>query len=435
VESVLNQILESAQRQGAAAEVFYLEEAQTPIEFETNRLKGLQTKALQGIALRVIYEGKLGFASSTDLQNPEQLVAAALATSRIGDLTELSFAEAAQIPTLAPDTLPLPSTAQLVEEGKRLIAELLDFNPDLLVSAGFTTHTRTKTIATSAGAYYTSPSQTVSASLAANWVRGEDLLDVYSYRFARNEPLDCDGLLAEIKNKLTLATTTAVVQSGTLPVIFTPQAFALVFGGMLQALFAGQSVFQGISPLGNKVGQQLFDPRLNLYQDPTQGVSRSSVDDEGTPTQVNPLIRAGIVEGFYWDRTWAKRAGVAPTGNGYRSGLGRPSPSLSNLCIAPGNVSFAEMVASLDEGIVVEQVLGAGQSNLFAGEFSVNLDLGYKVEKGQIVGRAKNTMVAGNLFRAFQQIEALGSERTWAYGSAWVPPILLGELGVTSRAT
>ncbi|WP_287128196.1 TldD/PmbA family protein [Candidatus Cyanaurora vandensis] len=434
MEGLLTKVLALAQAQGAEAEVFYLEQAETPVEFETNRLKALQTKALQGLALRVIHQGQLGFASTTDLSRPEQLVEAALQTSTIGDQTTTAFAPA--LPDLLdPPTVHLfPTTAQLVTQGQELIARLLDFNPDLLVSATFKTRRSTKAIATTAGAYYQGQAQTLSATLGANWVRGEDLLDVYSYQSARDEDLDFMLLVEQVKTKLQRATSTASTQGGTLPVIFTPNAVTMVFGGLLQALFAGQAVAQGTSPLADKVGKQLFDPRLSVYEDPSQGVNRARVDDEGTPTQAKFLVKDGVIHEFYWDRTWAKRAGLQPTGNGFRGGLGRPTGKLVNLCIAPGDLTLAEMIASVKEGIVVDQVLGAGQSNLFAGEFSVNLDLGYKIEHGEIVGRLKNTMVAGSLFSGAQALGAIGSQPEWSLGSAFVPPLLFQGLGVISRA-
>jgi PmbA protein len=100
-----------------------------------------------------------------------------------------------------------------------------------------------------------------------------------------------------------------------------------------------------------------------------------------------------------------------------------------------GQASFDELVSSIKEGLIVDQVLGAGQSNQLQGEFSVNLDLGYKIEQGKIVGRVKNTMVAGNLFEAFSNLEELSKETTWIFGSARLPAILFRNLGVVSRGS
>ncbi len=52
----------------------------------------------------------------------------------------------------------------------------------------------------------------------------------------------------------------------------------------------------------------------------------------------------------------------------------------------------------------------------------------------KIVGRLKNTMVAGSLFSTAQALGAIGSEPVWSLGSDFVPPLLFQGLGVISRA-
>ena len=83
--------------------------------------------------------------------------------------------------------------------------------------------------------------------------------------------------------------------------------------------------------------------------------------------------------------------------------------------------------------MLFRSVLGAGQSNVLAGEFSVNIDLGYKVEQGKIVGRVKDTMVAGNIFEAFSNLVDLSDCPEWVGSSAYVPHILFAGLGVAAR--
>jgi PmbA protein len=214
----------------------------------------------------------------------------------------------------------------------------------------------------------------------------------------------------------------------------------MTFGSLFSSVLSGQSVVQKASPLADKMGETLFDHRLTLFEDPSLGVGACSFDDEGTPTSRKAFIDYGTVQGFYWDRRWAARAKnlagqastQASTGNGFRGGLSRPGPSTVNFCIAPSDTATEAMIANMKEGLIVDQVLGAGQSNQLAGEFSVNLDLGYKVENGQIVGRVKNTMVAGSIFEAFRQVE-LGDKAEWVGSRAYVPSMLFEQLGVAAR--
>ena len=64
------------------------------------------------------------------------------------------------------------------------------------------------------------------------------------------------------------------------------------------------------------------------------------------------------------------------------------------------------MVKSVKEGIVVEELMGAGQGNVMGGDFSGNVLLGYKIENGEIVGRVKDTIVSGNVHDALRGILA-----------------------------
>lgn len=430
-DATLEQILKLAKGRTDSAEVYYLSSQDTPVEFENNRLKSLQTKALQGVALRVLHEGRLGFASSTDLTRLEDLVDAAVQTSEIGDEAEFEFAADVQVTEPEKKYTP-PATQELVEVGDRLISQIHDYNSDILVDVGFHVRTGNVKIATSADVYASRTSQVVSASLSGNLVRGEDFLQVYSYDIAREGVPDFNRLLEDLLQKYALAEQPATIESGSFPVLFNPTA-ASAIGRLFKTVLSGQSIVQKASPLVGKLGETLFDERLNLFEDPSIGSSACAFDDEGTPTHRKMFIEQGTVKGFYWDRRWAARAGCESTGNGFRGGLSRPSPDLVNLCFAPGKTSKADLIASMDEGVIVDQVLGAGQSNQLAGEFSVNLDLGYKVEKGQIVGRVKNTMVAGSIFEAFKNLVDLGDQPEWVGGGSFLPSLLFQQLSVAAR--
>lgn len=431
-DATLEKILNLASVHAEAAEVYYLQSQDTPIEFENNRLKSLSTKAFQGVALRVICNGRIGFASSTDLTRLDDLVAAAVQTSEIGEAAEFDFANDLKVTAKKTDFTP-PLTAELVEVGKRLIEEVHQYNSEILVDVSFHVIAGSVKIATMQNVYAERSNQIVSASLSGNLVKDEDFLQAYSSDVARDAVPDCDRLLQKLLQKYQRAEQQATIQSGQFSVLFTPRAAASTIGGLFKTILSGQAVLQKASPLAGKVGEKLFDQRLTIFEDPNLGASACVFDDEGTPTNRKVLIEQGVVNEFYWDRRWAARAGCEPTGNGFRGGLSRPSPGLVNGCMAPGKTSTEDLIAGMKQGLIIEQVLGAGQSNQLAGEFSVNLDLGYKVENGEIVGRVKNTMVAGSIFEAFKNLVDLGDQPEWVGSGAYLPCLLFDQLGVAAR--
>ena len=430
--ATLEKLLTLAAQKAEAAEVYALDTQETPIEFENNRLKSLQTKATQGVALRLICQGQLGFASSTDLTRLEDLVAAALQTAEIGAPVEFELASGFECRSPQSDYTP-PSTAEFVQMGEQLVEKVHDYNSEILVGADFRIRRQQVTILTSQGVNAQRSTQTVTGSLSGNLVRGEDFLEAYSFEVVRDQPLDTDHLLQQLLEKYRRAEQQATLTSGSYPVLFTPRAVASVFGGLFRTVLSGQTVVQQSSPLASKLGETLFDSRFSLVEDPGMGPNACAFDDEGTPTTRKALIDRGTVNSFYWDRQWGARGQAKLGGNGFRGGLSLPRPGVVNFCIEPGQSTLEALIASVDEGLIVDQVLGAGQSNQLAGEFSVNLDLGYKIENGEIVGRLKNTMVAGSIFEAFNQIVDLGCQPQWAGGGAYVPGILFEQLGVTAR--
>ncbi|MCC0176949.1 TldD/PmbA family protein [Waterburya agarophytonicola K14] len=431
-DKVIEQVIDLAKKKGVEAEVYYVSSQDTPIEFANNRLKSLETKASEGIALRVIADNKLGFASSTDLTRLSDLVDAAIATAEIGDPVEFDFARDFN-GIEDKKEFQFPKTAKLVEVGEDLIAKVHQYNPDILVDISFHSRSGRAELATTTDVYTEQNGQSLSAVLSGNLVRGEDFLQAYSYEVSRDRQPDYEAILNKLIKKYQRAEGSAKIKSGTYPVLFTPSAVSSTMGRMFGTIFSGQSLVQKASPLTDKLGEKMFDDRINVYEDPTIGVSACDFDDEGVPTSKKYLVNQGVIEQFYWDRRWAARYGIESSGNGFRGGISLPSPSLANVCLTPGSTTVDDLIAGMEEGIIVDQVLGAGQSNILAGEFSVNIDLGYKVEGGQIIGRVKDTMVAGNIFEAFSNLIDLSDRAEWVGGSSYVPHILFAKLGVAAR--
>ena len=82
---------------------------------------------------------------------------------------------------------------------------------------------------------------------------------------------------------------------------------------------------------------------------------------------------------------------------------------------------------------MIEQLMGAEQGNVLGGDFSGNVLLGYKIEKGRIVGRVKNTMLSGNVYQILRKVEALGNEAKWVGGSVYAPHVYCQDIAVASK--
>jgi PmbA protein len=183
------------------------------------------------------------------------------------------------------------------------------------------------------------------------------------------------------------------------------------------------------------MGERVLDERITITDDPTVAFAPGTcpMDDEGIATRRQHLFESGVVRCFMADLQTAGLLGLKPAGHGFRSYSSRPSPGGTNSIVAAGDTSLDEMIAGIQRGLIVEQTLGSGQSNVLAGEFSVNVDLGFLIEDGKLQGRVKDCMVAGNVYELLKdQVEAIGSEQQWL-GSSCAPPIMIGGMKLAAQ--
>jgi PmbA protein len=427
--ALAEELLELAMRSGAdAAEVFQSQSLSRPVFFEANRLKQLESSQSEGIALRLWRNGCPGLAVAYGLVTPQSLVDRAMALSQLNEpeIIELSPPTQKHYPDLGEAV----AVEQLVNWGQESIALIRDSYPEILCTAEWECDEETTRLINSHGLDCGYTDTTLSCYLSAEWVRGDDFLSVSDGQTQRNL-LDPTGLVEQIMQRIEWAQTNVTPPSGRLPVLFTAKAADMLWG-TVQAAMNGKQVVERASPWSDRLGEPVMSSQITISQQPEHGPFSCPFDDEGTPTQPITLIKDGILQLFYTDRTIGRALGSGTTGNGFRPSLGSyPTPGLYNLVIQPGLQSFTELIRSLDQGIIVDQMLGGGAG--ISGEFSVNVDLGYRIAGGEVVGRVKDTMVAGNVYTALKNLVAMGSDAEWN-GSCYTPSVIVEGVSTTGRS-
>jgi len=432
------QLLDLAQQAGAeAAEVYQSQSLSRPVSFEANRLKQIESAQAAGTALRLWKNGRPGLAVAYGPVDAQALVDRAIALSALNDPEEIELAEAAQ-PKSYPDLGESVTVAQLIDWGKSGIAHIRDRYPDVLCAAEWECDVETTRLVNSRGLDFGYSDTTLGCYLSAEWVRGDDFLYVADGQTQRDR-LDPIAIAQQVIQRLDWSRQNAATPTGRLPILFTAKAADMLWG-TIQAALNGKQALEGASPWGgqtgnldgSRLGDLVLDPGLTISQQPDEGPYSCPFDDEGTPTQAIDFVKNGVLQRFYADRKTGHRLGIGTTGNGFRPGLGSyPAPGLFNMAIAPGQGSLDELIANLSSGLIIDQMLGGGAG--ISGDFSVNVDLGFWVEKGQIIGRVKDTMVAGNVYSALKQVVALGGDADWN-GSCYTPSIVVDGLSITGRS-
>jgi len=432
----MEEILSRAMKAAEAAEVFMVTTEETPVQFEANRLKHIHSGESRHVALRIIRQGRIGYAVTTNLDDRQQLVDAAVATAEFGMEAGFSFLGPTPYPNVVTHdpAVSAVSLDAMVKLGAELVEAARGHTPEIMCDAEVSKESASLRLINSAGAEVSYQQTEFGLSLQGQLIRGTDMLFVGDGEDSCRPITDIKDVSQRVIRQLEMARETAELPSRPLPVIFTPNGIASALITPLMSAFNGKVVLEGASPLGDKVGETVFDTKLNLHDDPTLDYRPHSrpADSEGTPSQRTPLIENGVVKGFLYDRLTAARAQTESTGNGSRGG-GMPQPAPSAFIITPGTTSFEEMLADIKEGLLVEYVMGASQGNILSGDFSGNVLLGYKIENGKIVGRVKDKMVAGNVYKILKDLSALGSDGRWVGDTVYTPSLYCPELSVASR--
>jgi len=433
----LEEVLRSAQREAEQAEVFAVSSRATPIQFEANALKQVQTKEKSSIALRIFREGRIGFATASGGGGWEALVDMAVETSQFGGPANFQFPSSqdyAEVSMFDPEVEEVVM-GRMVGIGKELIGKIKGHTPDILCDVQVTKGTSSVSLINSQGGEGRYNRSFFSLSLEGILVRDTDMLFIGDSQSSCRLFDDINDLADKVIWQLEMAKRKATVSTNLLPIIFTPHGVASALLSPLLLAFNGKTVLDGASPLKDKLGEQVFDKRLSLWDDATvaYGVGSYPFDDEGVPGQRLPLVTNGLVTNFLYDLQTAALAGTRSTGNGQRAGGGFPSPSISSLILGSGDVSFQAMVKDMKEGLIVEQVMGAEQGNLLGGDFGGNVLLGYKVENGEAVGRVKDTMIAGNVYQVLKELPGIGKEARWVGGSLQTPHLYCSGVSVTTK--
>ncbi|BAI89214.1 MULTISPECIES: TldD/PmbA family protein [Limnospira] len=429
-DQIAEQLLELAAKAGAeVAEVFRATSQARPLFFEANRLKQIERIESEGIVLRLWRDGCPGLAVAHGAVPPQKLVERAIALSALNHPETITIADDTSLnhyPAIG-NSIELE---QLMAWGKETISCIRDIYPDIICSGEWDCEVESTRLINSRGLDCSHTDTTLSAYLETELVQENDFLYISDGQTQRGS-LEPQLLSQRILQRLEWARENAPPLVGRVPILFTAKAADMLWGTVSAAL-NGKQVLERSSPWSDRLGTQVVSTSLTLSQKPALGPFSCPFDDEGIPTRPIVFIQDGILKLFYTDLTTGRTLGSGTTGNGFRANLNSyPTPGLFNLLIEPGRDSMQDLIKQLDHGLIIDQMLGAAAG--ITGEFSVNVDLGYRIENGHVVGRVKNTMVSGNVYTALKQVVNVGGDANWN-GSIYTPSVIVEGLSVTASS-
>ena len=426
---IVKELVDKAMTKAQGAQATLAQSESTDVSFENDRLKSSKSSQSTSMSVKVIVDGKVGSSYTTDVNDVDGVVTRALEVAEFGSPAHFQFPvsqEGTDVKVYDEAVLPVTKD-EMVHIGEEMMALVKEYGPDIIVDTGAGKSVDRIEFANSSGVDYIAEHTGFSAGIAGQRVKGTDILQIGGGLGNKKREMDHKEIARKAIQWFRLAENTASIKSGDMPVIFTPEGMSVLLLA-LRLGFDGKNVFLGASPLAGRLGEKIADERFSIIDNPLidYASNSSKYDGEGVPHQVTPLIEDGVVKNFLYDLDTAGRSGTKSTGNGVGC-------DPTNLVVKEGDTSYEEMIKNTREGLLVHGVMGLGQGNPISGEFSVNVYLGYKIENGEIVGRVKDVMLAGNTYDALNNITAIGNKAEWVYGSLLTPPVQIGKLSVVAK--
>ncbi len=219
--------------------------------------------------------------------------------------------------------------------------------------------------------------------------------------------------------------------SGRVQALFAPRMAATllsILGGALSA----SSVSRGRSIFAGRVGEQVAAACFDLADDPTDAnfFRASAFDGEGLATRRNQLIAGGVLTELLFDSYNAREQGRSSNASALRGALSLPSPGPRALALRPGTRSPEEIVAGIDDGVLVQSMSGVHSGvNAVSGDFSVGIE-GIRIANGALAEPIREATLSSSLQRILAGVIAIGSDLRYLPSAAAGVSLLIDEMSL-----
>jgi predicted Zn-dependent protease len=390
----------------------------------------------RGASVTVWIDGRRGASSTNDLDD------ASLKTmvEQAEKLARLAPVDREYTPTLGKQTYKptggyVEATANLaVDDRARAIGGIIDrFEKSKVIGAGFhSVRAQAGASATKNGNFDFERSTNVSLSITARTPDGTS-----SGYFQRSHfdigKLDTARIASESIDKALKGQGARSIEPGDYTVILEPQAVVDLLGGLAFGFNArsaeeGRSAFS--APEGKtRLGETLFDEKINIYSDPWNGVvPGSQAAQDGIPAQKIYLVRNGKVENLIYNRFWAKEKGKEPTRG-----------PVNMIMDASGPTSDIEaMIKSTKRGVLVSRFWYIRSTDpRTASSTGLTRDGVWMIEDGKIAYPVKNLRFNQSMIKMLAPGNVLmvgRSERVGGGSGSLLPALKLAAFTFTSQS-
>ncbi|NLO73921.1 MAG: TldD/PmbA family protein [candidate division WS1 bacterium] len=388
------------------------------VEVENSSLRECETSRELGLGVRAFFHGGRGLAS---LLHPtpagatecgRQAAEMARATTDDPHFVALPDPQPApEVPDLFDPQVPGLSAEQAVRWCREGLEEARAVTEEAIVSGGVALMWGEQALASSTGMRVTTQSSYLSIGFDAIVRRGDDVGIYWEWDAARRlEDFQPHGVARTAAETALSYLGARPLRTATMPVILGPEAADALFTRLISAANA-ESIQRHRSFLVDKEGQPVASELLTLREEPLipAGLSSAATDGEGLPKQPRTLVDRGVLTTYLHNSYTAGKASAPNTAHARRSGYsGEVGIGFANLLPQTGEKTAQELIREVDEGLYI--CASSLSTDSITGDVSATVDLGRKIERGELTHPVQATMIGGNLLDFMTRLEALSSD-------------------------
>ncbi len=427
LQSIADRVIERAGK-GEQIEAFVSRGGETEVRVYEGAVEHFVSAQAEGIGIRVISEGRTGFAYGGTLDEAAiaEVLDEARANVEFGTVDEFAgLAEPDGVEpteqTLWDDTLADFETDRKIDIAKEL--EKLASSHDARVRVDDSNYADAwgeAAVASTRGVRQAGRENGcyVSVSTLADDGEGDEAETQTGFGFSvGNEPgeFDLERAAREANERATSLLGATKPKSRSVTVVLDPFVTAQ-FLGVISSTLNGEAVVKGRSLFKDRLGDEVAAPVVTFVDDPTnpEAYTSTDVDGEGLAARRNVLIEDGVLKQFVHNSYSARRAGSASTGNATRGGFaGTPGVGCLALSLVPGTRSQAELISGIDDGLLVLQMQGLHSGvNPISGDFSTGA-AGLLITNGELGAPVREFTIASTLQRMLNDIVEVGGDIDW----------------------
>ena len=446
---MFDRIVKKCRRTFDAWELVNFKTNSISVGYESGKLKSIDSTEKNGYALRAVKDGKLAYGVTYKPDGSSELVQAVLGNVPYGSPCEIDFAGMApcKSPKIRSKATKEMTVDTMIEMGRQMLEPLKSLDKDATVSSGVGKSNLKVRIRTSSHFDDTFERDHLDYGAYIQLTKNDNMLAVGDSFVGVRPEKTVEKIVEKVKTQFEWGKKNVPLKTGKYKVLFSADAFADAISILLSS-FNGRNVFRGVSPFVGKFGQTIFDKRITLTDDGLMDFATESspFDHEGTPMQTTKLVKDGKLVGYLLDLESATKLKMKPNGKAFkRAGFYGgydldPVPVVgpSTIRLEPGKYHTDEIMETIREGVYIDSLLGTMMGNPLTGMLSGNINLGFVIKNGEVVGRLKDAMLSINLFESLKSaLIDLSSDMTrtagWG-GKVELPSVLLDACTIAVKS-